>query len=70
MYDVTSFNPSPGIILLRGLFTHGDVSPDDAFVSIPLQGLFFFGGVLGKEVIKNPELSFNPSPGIILLRGS
>ena len=38
-------------------------------VSIPLQGLFFFGGVLlnGFGILMN--LRFNPSPGIILLRG-
>ena len=37
------FNPSPGIILLRGREAIVGAALVHYFVSIPLQGLFFFG---------------------------
>ena len=40
-----SFNPSPGIILLRGRVKPGGFEHRWRHVSIPLQGLFFFGGL-------------------------
>ena len=62
------FNPSPGIILLRGLSIFRRANPL-GLVSIPLQGLFFFGAVKSQTEAEVERLRFNPSPGIILLRG-
>ena len=64
-----SFNPSPGIILLRGQLTQSSWFGGCWSVSIPLQGLFFFGGEVIEFTLTHPLSVSIPLQGLFFFGG-